>query len=161
MPAAAVTPPVEDMIDRHHDAEEPAHGFAPMPDDEMPSPYWAPAEMGDMDRSALFRSDDLVQIRYGAGTAAVSVFEQAGVLDVSGLADTMDPMTDGAWVLHVGETHALVVERGHLVYTVVGTAPMPELMAVIDELPDEDGRSLLDRVREASTEVVWTFSLGD
>jgi hypothetical protein len=38
---------------------------------------------------------------------------------------------------------------------------MPELIAVVDELPTEDGRSLLDRVREAGTEVVWTFSLGD
>jgi hypothetical protein len=66
-----------------------------------------------------------------------------------------------AWAMEAGDgLHAVVFERDGVVYTVVGDASMAVLLVVGEDLPDGPDPSLLQRARDAGTEVVWTFGLG-
>ena len=79
---------------------------------------------------------DIVHLSYSDGLANVSVFEQRGRLDVSGLADHQRRATDGHAVWVRGQVPRRVVwSSGATVYTVVADAPERTVDAVVAALP--------------------------
>lgn len=165
-----VDPAVDDMVQAHQAGFVPSTGFSAMSADEV-DPAAAPAAVAeDFEREAVFEGDDVMGVAYRDGAAEVSVFEQAGELADDALDPAMDPMdeVDGldgmeedAWAMEDDGLRVLVVDAERVVYTVVGDAPLPVLVAVVADLPDGPDPSLLQRARDAGTEVVWTFGLGD
>lgn len=156
-----VDPAVDDMVAAHQAGFVPSTGFAAMGADQV-DPDVAPAEVADgFEREAVFEGDDVVGVAYRDGPDEVSVFEQDGELDHETLDPAMDPMADDAWAMEDDGLRVVVVDRDRVVYTVVGEIPMAVLMAVVGDLPDGPAPSLLQRARDAGTEVVWTFGLGD
>jgi len=157
----SVAPAVDDMVEVHEAGLGPATGFEAMGDDEA-SADELPAELAaGFERDALFERDDVLAVAYRAGGETITVFEQDGGLEPDELEPAMDPMDDDSWAMDHHGLHVVVVDRGRAVYTVVGDPPMSVLMAVAGDLPTAPSPSLLERAREAGTEVVWTFGLGD
>lgn len=158
-----VSPQIDDMVDVHQAGFVPRNGFEAVPAEDMGA-VDVPREMdGGFEREAVYQraSDDMVAIAYRSGPATVSVFEQAGELDAGSLDAAMDDMGHDAWAMEVDGLHAVVADRGRIVYTVVGDAPIAAMMALVRRLPDGPPPSLVQRARDASTEVVWTFGLGN
>ena len=159
-----VAPPVDDMVEVHQAGFLPQSGFEAMPAADMADMEMAlPTELdGGFEREAVYQGDDdVMAIAYRSGDDAISVFEQDGRLDTDALDASMDAMAHDAWGMDLDGVHALVVDRHGLVYTLVGDAPIGVLMAIIGDLPDGPSSSLVQRARDAGTEVVWTFGLGD
>lgn len=159
---AEVAPAVDDMVEVHQAGFVPSSGFDEMAPDEEPAAE-VPIELGDgFERQAVYErtSDDVVAVTYRSGSHRVSVFEQAGDLDPDGLAPAMESMADDAWAMEAGDLHAVVIDRGRVVYTVVSDASMGEMLVVAGDLPAAGPPSLLQRARYAGAEVVWTFGLG-
>lgn len=158
-----VTPAVDDMVEVHEAGFVPSTGFAAMAPDEM-AELDAPAELdGGFRREAVYEQlgDDTLAVAYRSPTDTVTVFEQDGALDDDALDEDMEAMDAHAWAMDAGDgMHAVVVEREGIVYTVVGDASMAVLLVVGDDLPDGPEPSLIERARDAGTEVVWTFGLG-
>lgn len=157
----SVAPAVDDMVEVHEAGLGPATGFEAMGDEDADTDA-LPAEVAaGFERDALFERDDVVAVAYRAGADTITVFEQVGELEPDELEPVMDPMDDDSWAMDHHGLHVVVVDRGRAVYTVVGDPPMSVLMAVAGDLPTAPSPSLLQRVRDAGTEVVWTFGLGD
>lgn len=158
-----VTPAVDDMVEVHEAGFVPSTGFAAMAPGEM-AELDAPAELeGGFRREAAYErpGDDTLAAAYRSATDTVTVFEQDGALDADTLGDDMEAMDADAWAMDVGDgLHAVVFERDGVVYTVVSDASMAVLLVAGSDLPDGPEPSLLERAREAGTEVVWTFGLG-
>lgn len=161
--ADEVTPAVDDMVEVHQAGFLPSTGFDPVAPDEMAA-LDVPVELdGGFERQAAYErpGDDTVAAAYRSGSDTVTVFEQDGALDADALAPGMEAMDAHAWAMEAaGGLHALVLERDGVVYTVVGDASMAVLMVMGGDLPDGPEPSLLQRARDAGTEVVWTFGLG-
>lgn len=156
-----VAPAVDDMVEVHEAGFVPSTGFETMGADEGAADR-LPAEIaGGFELDAVFARDDVVAVAYRAGADTVTVFEQDGELEPDDLEPAMDPMDDDAWAMDHHGMHVVVVDRGRAVYTVVGDPPMPVLMTVVGDLPTPPAPSLLQRARDAGTEVVWAFGLGD
>lgn len=157
-----VSPQVDDMVDVHQAGFVPQDGFETVAAEDAGA-VEVPREIeGGFEREAVYQrsSDDLVAIAYRSGPDTVSVFEQPGQLDTGALDAAMDEMGHGAWAMEVDGLHAVVADRGRLVYTVVGDASIAAIMALVSHLPDGPEPSLVERARDACTEVVWTFGLG-
>lgn len=161
-----VAPAVDDMVEVHQAGFVAPTGFEVMPADkvedmdmDMPT-----ALDGGFELEAVYAgADDVMAIAYRSGDDSVSVFEQVGRLDTDALSDDMDDMDDVAddtWGVDLDGVHALVVDRDGLVYTLVSEAPLTVLVAMIADLPGGPSPSLLQRARDAGTEVVWTVGLG-
>jgi len=132
--AAASTPPSTSAV-----------SSGPRAVDDLHKPYRDPATAGDGFRLlGRWRHDDeLAQLYYSDGVLSVSVFEQPGRLEWSGLPrGGVDAQIRGQrarrYVLPVGE--AWVFERGGVVYTCVGDASAEELVAIAGDVsrPDEN-----------------------
>ena len=163
----SVAPPVDDMMAVHHAGFLPPvaadQGFEPKAADAMGTPFAAPMEVvSGYERQGVYErdSDHIVAVTYRADGEALSVFEQSGALDTNAIDASMEPMAGDAWAMDSGDLRAIVIDRGHLVYTVIGSAPLATLMAVVHDLPEAPSPSLWQRARDASTDVVWTFGLG-
>ncbi len=157
-----VSPQVDDMVDVHQAGFVPRDGFETVPAEDMDT-VEVPRELeGGFEREAVYQrsSDDMVAVAYRSGPDTVSVFEQPGELDTDSLDAAMDEMAHDAWAMDIDGLHAVVADRGHVVYTVVGDASMAAIMALVSHLPDGPAPSLVERARDAGTEVVWTFGLG-
>ena len=158
-----VTPAVDDMVEVHEAGFLPATGFAAMPADELDD-LEAPSVLdGGFRREEVYErpGDHLLAAAYRSGTDTLTVFEQDGALDAEALDPQMEAMDAHAWAMEAGDgLHAVVFERDGVVYTVVGDASMAVLLVVGEDLPDGPDPSLLQRARDAGTEVVWTFGLG-
>lgn len=161
--ADEVTPAVDDMVEVHQAGFLPSTGFDPVAPDEMAG-LDVPVELdGGFERQAAYErpGDDTVAAAYRSGSDTVTVFEQDGALDTDSLAPDMEAMDAHAWAMEAADgLHAVVLERDGVVYTVVGEASMAVLMVVGGDLPDGADPSLLQRARDAGTEVVWTFGFG-
>jgi hypothetical protein len=157
-------PPVEAFLARHEKmAAMPAEeslatvdgGFDPMPADHldtMPAPYAAPPEMAGYERMGAFEHESgAVHVMYSDGTHAMSVYEQPGRIDWNGLPEGGERMTvDGqqAWAMAADGEAMMVVERGPVVYTVVGQGTPEAMSKMAGVLPAED-LSFIEKIRRA------------
>ena len=158
-----VSPAVDDMVEVHEAGFLPATGFAAMPSDELDDLEAPPELDGGFRREGVYErpGDHLLAAAYRSGNDTLTVFEQDGALDTGALDPQMEAMDAHAWAMEAGDgLHAVVFERDGVVYTVVGDTSMTVLLVVGEDLPDGPDPSLLQRARDAGTEVVWTFGLG-
>ena len=159
-----LTPPVETFLARHEtmaslpadqSATLVADGFTPMTPEQVaaaPSPFTAPETMGPLQRvSAFEHTSGAMHVMYSDGTHAVSIFEQPGRIDWSGLPADVGTKTsvDGvpAWTMTGDGEAMMVVEKGPMVYTVVGTAPAEQMTEMVGTLPPASD-SFWQRVRD-------------
>jgi sigma-E factor negative regulatory protein RseB len=118
--------------------------------DEVAAPYRAPASAGDEFRLAgrYNEAHDTLHLFYSDGLFSVSVFEQQGELDPSGLPAGGESRTVAGRDVRQYRTpggSVLVWESGDVVYTAVSDAPLDQLDDVLaDFTPPHD--SALDRV---------------
>jgi negative regulator of sigma E activity len=177
-PAAAdpVAPPVERYLARHDEVSTTASpdaaegdGFESFADAElaaMPDPYEAPEALGDgFRRTAAYHSDGrIMHFVYQQGDDAVSVYAQVGTPDWDAMPEQGSAVQLGdedAWKMITGQDEVMVMRRGIVVYTVVGSVPEPEMVEVMQDLPDAEGdQSLPDRAQATAREVVVRFGLG-
>lgn len=147
-----LAPPVDTFLARHEkmaampageSATLDADGFTPMAPDQMdsiPSEFVAPETMGSYQRVSAYRhTSGAMHVMYSDGTHAVSIYEQPGHMDWSELPSGLGTTTsvDGtpAWAMASGDESMMVVEKGPMVYTVVGTAPSGEMTQMVETLP--------------------------
>jgi sigma-E factor negative regulatory protein RseB len=108
---------------------------APDAIDQLDLPFHDPDEVGNGFRLAgeWQRPGDVVQLYYSDGLLSVSVFQQEGRLETSSLpaggwAMSFDGHDGYVYEIPVGEV--LVFERGGVVYTCIGDAPLDEITAI-------------------------------
>jgi len=158
-----VEPAMDDLAERHAEVMTvPAQSLrGEMPADEVPAPYQAPEQVGEMQRGmAVWHTDDVVQLVYASDGHYVSVFEQAGDLDLDAV--TVDLTSAGvagvdAWWSDDG---ALVVRRSDVVYVVVGDLDPDDVRAVVVDLPDARPMGMSRRIGDAMDDLVNAFGLG-
>ena len=158
-----VEPAMDDLAERHEEVMTvPASSIrGEMPADEVPAPYQAPEQVGEMRRGmAVWHADDIVQLVYAADGHYVSVFEQVGDLDVDAMAVDLTPAgvagVDAWWA----EDGALVVRRSDVVYVIVGDLDPEDARAVVVDLPDARPRGMTHRIGDAMDDLVNAFGLG-
>jgi hypothetical protein len=118
--------------------------------DTVHSPFRAPGRAGDGFRLAgRYRdADGTVQLFYSDGLFGVSVFEQEGELDWTGLPEG-EARTVGDHDARQYRTPAGVVTvwaSGDVVYTAVADAPADQLDALLADFAPRDSPSALERV---------------
>ena len=127
--------------------------------DSVGAPFRAPGSAGDGFRLAgRYRdADGTVQLFYSDGLFGVSVFEQEGELDWSGLPEG-EARTVGDHDARQYRTPTGVVtvwQSGDVVYTAVADAPVDQLDEVLADFAPSDSPSALERV---TTFVLGPFS---
>lgn len=157
-----VDPVMGDLAERHEEVMTvPASAIrGEMPADEVPAPYQAPEQVGELQRGmAVWHTDDIVQLVYAADGHYVSVFEQVGDLDPDALAIELTPAgvegVDAWWA----EDGALVVRRSDVVYVIVGDLDPADVQAVVVDLPDARPMGLSRRIGDAMDDLVNAFGL--
>lgn len=156
--------PVTDILAERHEevmTVESASIRGVMPADEVPAPYQAPAQIGEMQRGmAVFHPDDVVQVVYAANGHYVSIFEQVGDMNDDAMADDLTPAevegVDAWWT----EGGALVVRRRDVVYVIVGDLDPDEVRAVVVDLPDARPLGMTRRIGDAMDDLVSAFGFG-
>lgn len=119
--------------------------------EEVTAPFRAPGTAGDRFRlvGRYDEPDDTVHLFYSDGLFSVSVFEQEGELDATGLPAGAEPRTVDGHDVHQYRTPAgvaLVWESDDIVYTTVSDAPLDQLDALIADLGPESSPSTLTKV---------------
>jgi sigma-E factor negative regulatory protein RseB len=120
--------------------------------DEVAAPFRAPASAGDGFRLAgqYDEPDDTLHLFYSDGLFSVSVFEQQGELDATGLPAGAESRTVAGRDVRQYRTPGgavMVWQSGDVVYTTVSDAPLDQLDDVLaDFTPPHD--SALDRVTD-------------
>ena len=158
-----VNPAMGDLAERHAEVMtiETASFRGAMPSDDVPAPYQAPAQVGELLRGMAVRHpDDVVQVVYAANGRYVSVFEQAGEMDDEAMEGELTPAdVDGgdAWWAEDG---SLIVRRTDVVYVIVGDLEPEEAAAVVEDLPDARPLGLTRRIGDAMDDLVNAFGLG-
>jgi len=145
---------LDELVGRHD-----ALALSADPEDvSVPAPYQAPEDLGPLHRGGAMRQGDGVQVLYRNGELAVSVFEQAGDLDEGDVPADASPLPmEGAWMAHDDGANAVIVRRSHVVYVVIGDAPVDELVAVAEDLPDARPMSMPRRIGDAMDDLVQAF----
>jgi MucB/RseB N-terminal domain len=121
--------------------------------DEVTAPFRAPGAAGDGFRlvGRYDEPDDTVHLFYSDGLFSVSVFEQEGELDTSGLPAGAEPRTVDGHDVHQYRTPAgvaMVWESDDIVYTTVSDAPLDQLDAILADLGPESSPSTVTRVTD-------------
>lgn len=158
-----VEPAMDDLAERHEQVMTvPAESIrGEMPADEVPAPYQAPEQVGELQRGmAVWHADDVVQLVYAADGQYVSIFEQVGDLDRDAMAADLTPAgvsgVDAWWT----ESGTLVVRRSDVVYVIVGDLDPDEVRAVVVDLPDARPMGMTRRIGDAMDDLVNAFGLG-
>ena len=181
--SAVVVPPVDDLVARHAEMQGSdvttdaaiAEVYESADADDMDEPFRAPEELaGAFRRVGIYHhtADGILQVTYVftggmSDGETLSLFEQPGDLDRDALSATGDPdsgewvQANGrrAWVVE-GPYRAVVIERGDMVYTVVGDARRDTLMQVAVQLPLPHRMPMTTRARTLADEVLDTFGFG-
>jgi hypothetical protein len=155
-----LAPPVDELGERHAVLTSATHelpdGYTEIDDAdaEVQAPYEAPAEMpDDYRRVTVYRAPEGVHVLYGNGTAVVSVFEQRGRVDWSGLPERgtrVELNGDDALMVEPSSPAAgpetIVVARDDLVLTIVGRVPHQAMVELAEAIPDPPAPAISDRV---------------
>lgn len=164
-------PPVEELGERHavlaSATQELPEGYAEVDDvdAEVRAPYEAPAQMPDeYRRVGVFRTADGIHVLYANGVTVVSVFEQRGRVDWSGLpagGTRVSVDGDDAWMVETESaapgTETIVVARDDVVLTIVGRAPHAVMVEIVEAIPDPPAPAISDRVDGAMRWVAEGF----
>jgi sigma-E factor negative regulatory protein RseB len=119
--------------------------------EEVTAPFRAPGTAGDRFQlvGRYEEPDDTVHLFYSDGLFSVSVFEQEGELDRSGLPAGAEPRTVDGHDIHQYRTPAgvaMVWESDDIVYTTVSDAPLDQLDAIVADLGPDRSPSTVDRI---------------
>lgn len=106
--------------------------------------------------------DGVLQAVYSDGSTFVSVFEQRGQVDWGDLdgGEWIDVGGERAWRAVVQDTEVVVLERGAIVYTLVGPAPGNVAATLSRDMPAPPPPGFWDRVREAGRGLLDAFAFG-
>ena len=132
--------------------------------DSVGHPYSAPAAMignrARLSRRLMYDGHDLTMVVYSDGTRSVSVFQQPGRLDWSGLpAGRVEQVGARAvWERPGDSPTVMVTEMGHLVVTVVAPDRAAAL-TVIDGLGETRRGSVWDHVHDACSRFTDVFAI--
>jgi hypothetical protein len=161
-----VIPDVEALRARHAaSAQTVPADFEPMAEsDDMPAPYREPRVLaGSFAVVGRFHgADGTIQVTYSDGDDELSLFEQAGDLQERDLPGDMAPVDlgDGGWELAGGPVRVVVVRRGDLVYTLVGSVEQSVIVRAVDDLPAERPLGLARRITIAVDDLIQDLGLG-
>jgi hypothetical protein len=127
------------------------------------SPYRAPTTLaGGYRLIGAYRRAGAVQLLYSDGIYDLSVFEQRGRLDRGDLpvGGTRMALTSGrdAWRAAWPGGEVVVWQAGGAVYTAVGEAPLPDVLAAARSMPNAGRSGLLERLRQACHSLFDMFS---
>jgi MucB/RseB N-terminal domain len=119
--------------------------------DEVAAPFRAPGSAGDRFRlvGRYDEADDTLHLFYSDGLFSVSVFEQEGELDATGLPAGAESRTVDGHDVHQYRTPGGVVmvwQSGDVVYTTVSDAPVDEIDGVLAAFGPPGSNNALDRV---------------
>jgi anti-sigma factor RsiW len=168
-----VAPPVEELGARHAllaSSTDMPDGYRPMADESMDESTAPPSSAGGFRRMATYEAPEGVHAVYDDGVARVSVFEQRGEvawdeLPPNGERVVMDD--DEVWSMPMeaqsGSTvDVVVVDRGAMVVTVIGTMSMPDAAMLADSMPTmDDERSVGERAGDACEWLAEGFGFPD
>jgi hypothetical protein len=128
----------------------------------VPAPYRAPPSLGGgYRRVGVYRRDGVVQVVYGDGVYGLSVFEQPGRLDWSGLPAAGRAITVGG---HRARSYAwpggqlVTWEAGGSTFTAVGDGPPGEIVRAAASMRSARALSAAQRLRQTARELVETLS---
>jgi hypothetical protein len=161
-----VVPDVAMLRARHMaSAEAVPDDFEPMHEDhDMPAPYSEPVLLAG--RFAVVErfhgADDVIQVIYSDGDTELSLFEQAGALQEDDLPGDMAPVDlgDGGWELAADPVRVVVVRRGDLVYTLVGSVDRSLIERAVADLPAERPMAVSVRITIAVDNMLEDLGLG-
>jgi hypothetical protein len=175
--ADRLAPPVEDLGTRHamlaSSASEMPDGYTSIDTEamqDMADPFDAPATAGEYQRMHAYDTPDGVHVLYAKGGTMVSVFEQSGEVDWSGLPAGGTRMTmdgDDAWAATqvsgtgAAATDIVVLARDGLIVTVLGVAPHDDVVAIAEAVPDPPEPSMVERVGDTCAWVAEGFGFPD
>jgi hypothetical protein len=132
--------------------------------DHVDAPYRAPGRLADgYARLGTFRRGDATQVLYSDGLYTLSVFEQPGHLDRDDIGvGALTAVTVGddwsGWSRAWPGGQVVTWQAGPLVYTVVGDAPLAEVLEVAGSLPEPAPLSAGQRVLRGARALVDTLS---
>jgi hypothetical protein len=143
--------------------------FEPADDDEIPAEFRTPQDLASAEYEEAFRATNRPGwlVVYDDDRAMVVIYQELGEYVVGGLPGGGEQFeVDGsrAWS-HPGVDgrNAVVVQRGWMVYTLVGEAEIDRLVELAAELPERDEPEtppLGDRLGDAIDRFLDGFSLG-
>jgi len=157
----AVVPEVDELVAAHVGG---AHDDMDDVERELDAPYEAPPGLiGSavaLSRQEVYDGADLAAAVYRDGDTVVSVYQQPGRLEWSGLpgGGVEDVAGRPVW-FRPGTPVVAVAEKGDLVVTVVSEDRAAVLTAV-GGLPEWERRSAWDRVHDACQRLTRVFALG-
>jgi anti-sigma factor RsiW len=140
--------------------------FAVAERDDIPAAFRGPEEAGDADFVAGFEAlnRDGWLMAYDLDGEPVVVYAQQG--DVESLppgGERFEIDGDPAWRGAVDGRNAVVVQRGGMLYTIIGEADVEALIAMAEDLPEgqnAEAPSLGERLADGADDFVSGFALG-
>jgi hypothetical protein len=146
--------------------------FTPADEDDVPGEFRTPPRLGDVEFVSAYRAANrvgwlaLYEHDDDAGDP-VAVYQQLGRYQVTGLPGGGEQTEiDGSrawWSDDVHGHNAVVVQRGWMVYTIVGDVDVDELVEVAGDLPERDEPEPPgwgERLNDAFDRFLDGFSLG-
>jgi hypothetical protein len=128
------------------------------------APYQAPAELdGGYERVQILQRKGSLQVVYSDGVHSLSVFEQPGKLDRSGLPPGGENVAvDGTKALRFVWAGGQVVlwQAGSAAYTVVGDGASEDVLTAARSVPRARALSTWQRVRETCGDIVRAVAGG-
>jgi anti-sigma factor RsiW len=142
---------------------EQAHGEMAGMERQARSAYAAPPGLigskVQLSRQEVWDGTDLAAVVYRDGAVDVSVYQQPGRLDWSGLPPgEVATVGDRAVWFGDGDPVVAVTQRGDLVVTVV-SGDRPALLTAVAGMPEWQRRATWDRVHDACQRLVRVFAL--
>ncbi len=174
--ATAVAPEVATNVERHAASISAASLGGPnpimgpsevtpttLPHTGISRPYTAPRQLAGYTLVDVYRAPKGVQLLYERGSYGLSVFEQEGDLDAAELPDNgswldVDGHRAWKWDAPLADGRVLVVERGDLVFTLVGDESGDAVRAAAEALPGRPKVALETRLRRACGEALDMLS---
>jgi sigma-E factor negative regulatory protein RseB len=128
----------------------------------LPEGVSAPSGLADgYERLGIYRRAKVTQVLYSDGLYDLSVFQQEGRLDRSGLpgGERVAIGRGTGWHYDWPGGHLVVWEAGHMVHTAVSDAPLQQVLAAIGSMPvSDDSDSLVERLRRVCRALVQPFA---
>jgi hypothetical protein len=111
-------------------------------------------------RMSVYDGPDVWHVVYSDGEHMVSVFQQEGMVDWSGMPAEGDRTMmgdDKAWHAGTSDAQMVVLERDGLIVTVVGSMPDDHAMMVAESISDPPEPTFTDRAADACRELTSAF----
>ena len=130
--------------------------------DHLHRPFTAPKELAGYQLTQAFESPEGVQLLYEKDGYGLSVFEQRGALNAEELAQgtRIKVGDDDGWRWEGGtaDGRVIVVERGDLVFTVVGDESAAAVLAAAEDLPGSPEAGFTTRFHRACGDALDALS---